>query len=211
MKFLDRFDAAKRLLKYLLEYKDSKESIIIALPRGGVPLGYVLAKELNLPLDIFFVKKIPSPFNEEVAIGAVSENGKLFLNKEIISLLKISNDYIEVRAKEILQKIKEKREIYNLKNQEIKDKQVILVDDGIATGSTALLAIKALKDIGAKEVIVATPVAPKDSIDMLRGIAEKVIVLISPSDFISVGAYYQDFHQLDDREVIDMLVRVNQW
>ncbi len=205
MIFNDRFDAAKELSTKLLQYKNRDDVIVVALPRGGVPIGYIIAKELNLPLDIFFVKKIPSPFNKEVAIGAVSENGSIFLNEEIIKVLNISKDYIKNSINEILQKIAEKREIYKIKPKNLKDKVVILTDDGIATGSTALLASKAIKQMGAKEVIIATPVAPKDSINLLKKVANKVVTLITPSDFVAVGAYYKDFHQLDDKEVIKLL------
>jgi len=205
MIFNDRFDAAKELLTKLTQYKNRDDVVIVALPRGGVPIGYIIAKELNLPLDIFFVKKIPSPFNQEVAIGAVSENGFIFLNEEIVKVLNISKDYIKNSINEILQKIAEKREIYKIKPKNLKDKVVILTDDGIATGSTALLASKAIKQMGAKEVIIATPVAPKDSINLLKKVANKVVTLITPSDFVAVGAYYKDFHQLDDKEVIKLL------
>ena len=205
MIFNDRFDAAKELLTKLTQYKNRDDVVIVALPRGGVPIGYIIAKELNLPLDIFFVKKIPSPFNQEVAIGAVSENGFIFLNEEIVKVLNISKDYIKNSINEILQKIAEKREIYKIKPKNLKDKVVILTDDGIATGSTALLASKAIKQMGAKEVIIATPVAPKDSINLLKKVSNKVVTLITPSDFVAVGAYYKDFHQLDDKEVIKLL------
>jgi len=205
MIFKDRFEAGRLLASKLLEYKDSKDTVVIALPRGGVPLGYVIAKELNLPFDIFFVKKIPSPYNKEVAIGAVSENGYIYKNDYAINMLNVSESYLDSAIREVLEKIKQKRELYNIKPTDIKNKRVILVDDGIATGSSVYLAIEALKKMGAKEVIVATPVAPSDAINLIKSVANRVVVLHTPANFMAVGAYYEDFHQLGDNEVIELL------
>ncbi len=204
MRFRSREEAASLLAKALLKYKDS-DAIVVALPRGGVPLGAVIAKELNLPLDIFFVKKIPSPYNEEVAIGAVSENGLIFVNQKAVNMLGVSNEYIQKKAQEILEKIKQKRELYNKKRLDYKDKTIILVDDGIATGASFILAIKALKDLGAKKVVAAAPVAPLDVARDLESVADEVVILEKDPYFMAVGAYYDDFHQLSDDEVKELL------
>jgi predicted phosphoribosyltransferase len=209
MVFKDRFQAGKLLARNLKDYKDSKNTVVIALPRGGVPVGYEIAKELNLPLNIFFVKKIPSPFNQEVAIGAVSENEFLYKNHNAINILGIDSDYIEQKAKEILEYIKQKRKIYKIKPINLKRKRVILVDDGIATGATILLAIIALKKQECvKEVIVASPVASLDSINLIHSLADKIEVLLTPQNFTAVGAYYQRFHQLSDDEVVELLTQI---
>ncbi len=209
MVFKDRFQAAQLLARNLQDYKDSKDTVVVALPRGGVPIGYEIAKELNLPLTIFFVKKIPSPFNKEVAIGAVSENGFLYKNHNVIDILGISSKYVEDSANMVLEKIKEKKQIYKAKQINLKRKRVILVDDGIATGSTILLAIIALKKQECvKEVVVASPVAAPDSLELIKNLADRVEVLLTPSNFSAVGAYYQRFHQLRDNEVIDLLQKV---
>ena len=209
MVFKDRFQAAQLLARNLQDYKDSKDTVVVALPRGGVPIGYEIAKELNLPLTIFFVKKIPSPFNKEVAIGAVSENGFLYKNHNVIDILGISSKYVEDSANMVLEKIKEKKQIYKAKQINLKRKRVILVDDGIATGSTILLAIIALKKQECvKEVVVASPVAAPDSLELIKNLADRVEVLLTPSNFSAVGAYYQRFHQLSDNEVIDLLQKV---
>jgi len=204
MRFRSREEAASLLAKALLKYKDS-DAIVVALPRGGVPLGAVIAKELNLPLDIFFVKKIPSPYNEEVAIGAVSENGLIFVNQKAVNMLGVSNEYIQKKAQEILEKIKQKRELYNKKRLDYKDKTIILVDDGIATGASFILAIKALKNLGAKKVVAAAPVAPLDVARDLESVADEVVILEKDPYFMAVGAYYDDFHQLSDDEVKELL------
>ncbi len=209
MVFKDRFQAAQLLARNLQDYKDSKDTVVVALPRGGVPIGYEIAKELNLPLTIFFVKKIPSPFNKEVAIGAVSENGFLYKNHNVIDILGISSKYVEDSANMVLEKIKEKKQIYKAKQINLKRKRVILVDDGIATGSTILLAIIALKKQECvKEVVIASPVAAPDSLELIKNLADRVEVLLTPSNFSAVGAYYQRFHQLSDNEVIDLLQKV---
>jgi len=201
--FKDRKEAALKLVDKLIDLKDSN-AVVVALPRGGVPLGVILAKKLNLDFDIFFVKKIPSPYNSEVAIGAISENGYVYLNKDAINMLNISNDYIKNKELEILQKIKEKRELYNKKRVSLNQKTVILVDDGIATGASVILAIEALKKEGVKKVIVASPVAPLDVAKKLEKIT-RCEILIKDANFIAVGAYYQDFSQLSDIEVMNLL------
>jgi len=201
--FKDRKEVALKLVDKLIDLKDSN-AVVVALPRGGVPLGVILAKKLNLDFDIFFVKKIPSPYNSEVAIGAISENGYVYLNKDAINMLNISNDYIKNKELEILQKIKEKRELYNKKRVSLNQKTVILVDDGIATGASVILAIEALKKEGAKKVIVAAPVAPLDVAKKLEKIT-RCEILIKDANFIAVGAYYQDFSQLSDNEVMNLL------
>jgi predicted phosphoribosyltransferase len=201
--FKDRKEATLKLVDKLIDLKDSN-AVVVALPRGGVPLGVILAKKLNLDFDIFFVKKIPSPYNSEVAIGAISENGYVYLNKDAINMFNISNDYIKNKELEILQKIKEKRELYNKKRVSLNQKTVILVDDGIATGASVILAIEALKKEGAKKVIVAAPVAPLDVAKKLEKIT-RCEILIKDANFIAVGAYYQDFSQLSDIEVMNLL------
>ncbi len=205
MIFNDRFEAGELLARKLLEYRGDPDTIVVALPRGGVPVGYVIAKHLGVPLDIFFVKKIPSPYNPEAAIGAVSENGKEYLNERAVMMLNVSRPYIDEQIQQILAKIAQKRALYNHPRIPVAGKRVILVDDGVATGASMYLAAKALKDEGAKEVIIAVPVAPPDALPLLREAADRVVVLDTPADFMAVGQFYKDFHQLDDSEVMDLL------
>ncbi|BCD67208.1 phosphoribosyltransferase [Nitratiruptor sp. YY09-18] len=205
MVFSDRFEAGELLAQKLSKYANDPDTIVIALPRGGVPVAYVIAKQLGLPLDIFFVKKIPSPYNPEAAIGAISENGLEFINERVVMMLNVSRHYIDEQAQKIMEGIKQKRALYQRPRKSIVGKRVILVDDGVATGASMYLAAKALKEEGAKEVIIAVPVAPPDSIAMLKEVADEVIVLDIPADFMAVGQYYRDFHQLDDKEVVELL------
>ncbi|SMC08748.1 phosphoribosyltransferase [Nitratiruptor tergarcus] len=205
MMFSDRFEAGELLAKELQEYREDPNTVVIALPRGGVPVAYVIAKQLDLPLDIFFVKKIPSPYNPEAAIGAISENGEEFVNERAVIMLNVARHYIDEQEAQILEKIRQKRALYNKPRIDIKGKRVILVDDGVATGASMYLAAKALKNEGAKEVVIAVPVAPPDSIALLKEAADKVIVLDAPADFMAVGQFYRDFHQLSDDEVMELL------
>ena len=205
MIFSDRFEAGELLALRLQEYANDPDTIVIALPRGGVPVGYVIAKQLRLPLDIFFVKKIPSPYNPEAAIGAVSENGQEYINERAAMMLNVSRHYIEEQKEKILQKVAQKRALYNKPRLDVKGKRVILVDDGVATGASMYLAAKALRDEGAKEIIIAVPVAPPDSLALLKEVADRVVVVDVPADFMAVGQFYRDFHQLEDAEVMELL------
>ncbi|NPA03939.1 MAG: phosphoribosyltransferase [Epsilonproteobacteria bacterium] len=203
--FKDRFEAGKALAEALKRYKNDPSTLVIALPRGGVPIGYEIAKELDLPLAIFFVKKIPSPYNVEAAIGAITEDGLEYLNLQAIKMLGIPRSYIDAQVKTILQKIKEKRKLYNTPLPQVEEKRVILVDDGVATGASLYLAAQALKRKGAKEVIVAVPVSSKEGVELLKRAANEIVVLEVPSNFVAVGQFYQDFHQLNDEEVVELL------
>jgi len=207
--FKDRAEAGRLLAQKLLPYRNSNQ-IVVALPRGGVVPGYEIAKALNIPLDIFFVKKIPSPYNKEAGIGAVSENGYYFVDPNAKKMLNISDSYIQNAIKEVLQKIKEKRAIYNKPRLDYKDKEIILVDDGVATGSSMLLAIDALKKEGAKKIIVAAPVAPLDVANRLKEVANNAVFLETPTIFNAVGEFYEDFHQLSDSEVLEILKKVKE-
>ena len=205
MIFSDRFEAGELLALRLREYANDPDTIVIALPRGGVPVGYVIAKQLRLPLDIFFVKKIPSPYNPEAAIGAVSESGQEYINERAAMMLNVSRPYIEEQKEKILQKIAQKRALYNKPRLDVKGKRVILVEDGVATGASMYLAAKALRDEGAKEIIIAVPIAPPDSLALLKEAADRVVVVNVPADFMAVGQFYRDFHQLSDDEVKELL------
>ena len=205
MVYSDRFEAGDVLAQMLQRFKNDPDTVVVALPRGGVPVGYVIAKQLGLPLDIFFVKKIPSPYNPEAAIGAVSENGLEYLNERAVMMLGVSRPWIDERIAEIMEKIRQKRALYNKPRIPVAGKRVILVDDGVATGASMYLAAKALKEEGAKEVIIAVPVAAPDSVALLKDVADEVIVAQVPRDFMAVGQYYRDFHQLEDKEVMELL------
>lgn len=203
--FRNREEAAKALAKKLEAFKAKENTLIIALPRGGVPLAAVLSEELQLPFDIFFVKKIPSPYNKEAGIGAVSENGYYFINQTVVDSLQIPQEYLQKQIVAIQKKMAQKRALYKKSRTQIEGKRILLVDDGVATGSSMLLATQALKKEGAKEVIVTVPVAPYDTLSHLQRIADGVVALQTPKNFMAVGEFYQDFHQLSDEEVMGLM------
>ncbi|WP_234697136.1 phosphoribosyltransferase [Nitrosophilus alvini] len=202
--FKDRYEAGLKLAEKLKEYENS-DSVIVALPRGGIPVAAVIAEKLHIPMDIFFVKKIPSPYNEEAAIGAVSENGFVYVNEHAKIMLNVADEYIKERAEQKMREMKEKRALYGKKRINLKDKTVIIVDDGIATGASMLLATDALREEGAKKIVIAAPVAPPDVVSKLEKSADEVVILQTPPDFMAVGQFYYDFHQLSDDEVLDIL------
>jgi len=208
--FKDRIEAGKKLAKEVKKLKDENiiiDPVVIALPKGGVPVAAEMAKELNAPLDIFFVKKIPAPDNEELAIGSVSESGLVFVNKEIVEKLGIDESYIQQKATEKLQEIAREREKYKVEPQILEDRDVILVDDGIATGASMYLAAQSIVRDKPIKIVIAAPVAPRDAAitEMLRSVSHYLIILDQPEFFMSVGKWYEDFHQLSDKEVKEIL------
>lgn len=200
--FKDRYEAAMLLAKKLEKYKN-KNGIILAVPRGGVPIGYYIAKELDLPLEIILSKKIGHPHNPEYAIGSVSLHGKI-INE---NLTDVSMDYINKEADRILVGLKEKFKLYmgNRKATDLKDKTVIVVDDGIATGNTILATLEMLKTSNPKEIIIAIPVSPPDTARKLSKLVDEFICLDTPEDFMGVGQFYRNFSQVSDEEVIKFL------
>jgi putative phosphoribosyl transferase len=201
----DRKEAGLLLSEKLEKYQDS-DTLILAVPRGGVPIGYEIAKNLNLPLDIILSKKIGHPLNKEFAIGAVS------LDSTIIDPYPdISSAYIDAEIKHLRELLLEKYALYmgNRKPIDIKGKNVIIVDDGIATGNTLLASINMLRKNNPKKIIVAVPVVPADVVATFQQKADEFVFLMAPMDFGGVGRFYQDFEQVNDEEVIRMLGMAN--
>ncbi len=205
MLFKDRAKAGALLAKPLEAYRGASDTLVVALPRGGVAVAEPIAKALDLPLEIFFVKKIPSPYNEEFGIGAVSENGLVSIDSNTARALGVDKEYIERTVSRKLHEMHDKRRYYGRAIPDFYAKRVILVDDGIATGSSILLAARAIKQAGASELIIAVPVAPIETIPILESVADRVVVLHASDNLIAVGRFYEDFHQLDDKEVLEAL------
>jgi len=211
--FRNRIDAAKQLAERLYwlknEIQENKSSVVIvAVPRGGVVIGNIIASQLGAKLDLVVSRKIGAPFNPELAIGAVMPDGSYFLN-DVAEMMNVSQDYIESQiekeVKEIDRRLIEfrgEREYYN----ELEDKIVVLVDDGIATGATILASAKWIKDKhNCKQLIIAVPLAPGEILEDLKRVADKVIVLHTPEPFGAVGRFYHDFNQVSDDEVKEMM------
>ena len=212
--FKNRIEAGKDLAKRIKEL-NLKNPLVLALPRGGVPVGAEIAKELNAPLDILFVKKIPSPLNDEAAIGSVSESGLVFINKNAVDYLNskgihVDEDYIQQKAMEKIKEMAKKREKYNITPVPIEDKDVIIVDDGIATGASMYLAANTVVREYPSSITIAAPVGPgdKEIEEMLKGVCNNLVILHTPPMFMSVGEWYEDFHQLSDDEVIEYLKEI---
>jgi len=205
MRFKDRIDAGRKLAQALDKYKE-KHPLIFALPRGGVVLGAEIAESFNAPLDLVIARKIGHPDSPEYAIAAVTEDGSLETNKAEVA--SVDQAWFKLEVQKEITEAQRRRQQY-LKGREpadVKDKIVIIVDDGIATGLTMLAAIKDIKKRGPQKIIVAIPVTPQDSAQILRKYADELVVLEEPKDYMwAVGAYYDNFEQVDDDEVITIM------
>jgi putative phosphoribosyl transferase len=203
--FQNRFDAAEKLVPLLEQYKDNPEALVLAIPRGGLELGYVLARKLHLPLDVIFTKKIGFPSNPEYAIGAVSEL-HVFVNSNFKDIPELQ-EYIAHEVDSIRKVIKERNATYrkNMAPFDVKDKIVIVVDDGVATGSTMLSTLALIKEYNPKKIVVALPVASAEALKKIKEVADEVVCFTVPEFFVSVGQFYKHFDQVDDQEAIKLL------
>jgi putative phosphoribosyl transferase len=204
MRFRDRTDAGRRLAEALAGYKGS-DVVVYALPRGGVVLGKEIALSLAAPLDLVITRKIGYPGNEECAVCAVAEDGHMICNGSISSLL--DQEWLLTRAKEEMQEAKRRRLVYLRGRGKLspEGKAAIIVDDGVATGLTILLAIKELRHSNPRKIVVAVPVSSRGAAEMIREEADELIALETPLHFMAVGEHYEQFPQLTDEEVIGIL------
>ena len=204
--FNDRVEAGKKLAKALEDFK-GKNAIILAIPRGGVVVGFEIASELELPLDVIIPRKVGAPNNPELAIGAIAEDGTIILDNSLVTYLGVSESFIREESARQREEIKRRLKVYrpNEPSPNVKGLDVILVDDGIATGSTMKAALASVKNQGAKTVTVAVPVGPPSTIEELKEQADKVICLKTPEFFQAIGRFYLDFNQTSDEEVIELL------
>ncbi|MCL5784658.1 MAG: phosphoribosyl transferase [Patescibacteria group bacterium] len=206
MYFRDRVEAGRKLAK-LLRRINGRNTVVYALPRGGVVVGAEIAKAIGAPLDLIITRKIGHPFNPEYAIGATAENGHSVFNKE--EILGIDESYLTSEAEKQKQEAKRRREVYLGKKPSIpsKGKTAILVDDGIATGLTMKAALTELQThYNPTKIIIAIPVAPKDTADELEKMGAKVLAIIMAKEFLgAIGAYYQDFSPVEDQDVIRIM------
>ncbi len=205
MYFQDREDAAIKLSKKLLKFR-GHNLVVFALPRGGVILGKTISQRLKAPLDLIIPRKIPHPLNSEYAIGAISESGKILLKQEVKSTL--DSAWLEQVVQAEMTESRRRRELYLRGKKRIaaQNRICILVDDGMATGMTMEAAILDLAAENPKAIIAAVPIAPLETVKKIQRLANNVITVISPKTFLgSISAYYQNFPQLNDREVINAL------
>jgi len=204
--FTDRIDAGKRLASVLKDFT-GKNGIVLAIPRGGVVVGFEIAKALNLQLDVIIPRKIGSPENPELGIGAVAEDGTTILDNQLIKYLAVSKEYIAIETQRQKHEIGRRLKLYrqDASYPNIKGLDVIVVDDGIATGSTMKAALASVRNRGASSVTVAVPVGPPSTIEELNELADRVVCLYTPEYFQAIGEFYNDFSQTPDEEVIRLL------
>lgn len=207
MMFQDRYQAGEMLASRLEKFRNDKKAVVLGLPRGGVVTAYAVAKELHLALDVICIRKLGAPYNPELAIGAVDSSGEGYYNDDIITALRVPEDYIkQIVEKEkniALQRLKMYRQ--NRTAIDLHEKKVVLVDDGLATGATMKAAVRAVRAAGADYIVVAVPVSPPSTLDELKEMADEVTCLSAPSYFAAVGQFYEDFSQTEDDEVIKFL------
>jgi predicted phosphoribosyltransferase len=212
-KYLNRTAAGKSLANQLIEYANRDDVIVLALPRGGVPVAFEIAKALHVPLDVFIVRKLGVPQHRELAMGAIATGDISVFNDEIISEYNIPIHAIQAVMAEEKQELKRRENAYrgNQPFPVLKNKMVILVDDGIATGASMRAAIKALKVFMPAKIIIAVPVAEKMMCETMQSLADDLVCPMQPVFFNAVGAWYDDFSQTEDEEVYTLLKKAREF
>jgi predicted phosphoribosyltransferase len=208
MAFRNREDAGRRLAKRLAAWHD-EDVVVLGLPRGGVPVAYEVALALDAPLDVIIVRKLGVPVQPELGMGALGEDGVRVLNADVIALARIGEYELEqVERRERAEVTRRSQQFRGDRPRiPLDDRVVVIIDDGIATGSTARAACAVARAHGARRVVLATPVAPPAAVRELSGAADEVVVLETPEHFFAIGQWYDDFSQTPDREVTNLLER----
>jgi putative phosphoribosyl transferase len=210
--FADRSEAGRALARRLLKFKDERP-VVLALPRGGVPVGFEVARVLEAPLDLILVRKIGAPFQPELALGAVVDGSRpeTVLNEEFVREFQIPEGYIAEESVRQLAEIERRRRLWLPERARVPlaGRTAIMVDDGIATGATMEAALHATRRADPRRLVLATPVAPPDTLERLRPQVDEVVCLATPWLFGAIGVFYEDFRQLSDDDVVDLLRRVS--
>ncbi|ADQ04034.1 phosphoribosyltransferase [Caldicellulosiruptor owensensis OL] len=207
MIFKDRIDAGEKLSEKLGSFKERQDTILFAVPRGGVIVAKVIADRLEIPLDIVLAKKIGAPFNKEFAIAAVDINGDVVLNNEYIEYFSMKDEYIQHQKKRVLESLKDQMIMYrgSVEYKSLKNKVAIIVDDGIATGTTTKACIRFLSKLNPKEIYVATPVIAPSTLEELQKECNGIFYIVSTEPFWAVGQFYSDFSQVSDEDIKKIL------
>jgi putative phosphoribosyl transferase len=207
VRFEDRADAGRRLARMLLERGPIADPVVLALPRGGVPVGYEIAQALDCPLDVLLVRKLGLPTQPELAMGAIATGDVRVLNAEVVYGAGVSDETIERVAARESEELRRREQVYRGDRPpvDVRGRTVILVDDGVATGSTLEAGIQALRQRHPSTVILAIPTAPGDVVERLARHADEVLCLTSPVPFYAISLSYKDFHQMSDREVTRLI------
>ena len=210
--FTDRRQAGQVLAEQLSHFANRSDVVVLALPRGGVPVGYEVARKLRVPLDVFVVRKLGVPGQEELAFGAIASGGARVLHESIIYSLRLTDAMIERISAREQQELERRERLYrgDRPAPDLTGKTVIIVDDGLATGATMRAAVDAIKCLAAKHIVVAVPVGSRDTCSAMRRISDVLCVCAEmPEPFYGVGLWYEDFSQTTDEEVTDLLDRTN--
>jgi putative phosphoribosyl transferase len=208
-RFQDRYEAGRRLARELDEYGGRDDVLVLALPRGGVPVGYEVARALRAPLDVMQVRKLGVPGHEELAMGAIASGGVRIVSENVVEALGIPERVIATVAAAEAQELERRERVYREGRlfPDVRGRTVILVDDGLATGSTMRAAAVALRSLEAARLVAAVPVAPRESCDAMREVVDDVVCPRIPEHFLAVGEWYEDFSQTSDEEVSELLRR----
>lgn len=213
MYYANRTAAGRVLAERLSHYGYRDDVVVLALPRGGVPVAFEVAKQLRAPLDVFLVRKLGLPGHEELAMGALANGDVVALNDELVNRLAIPDEMIEDVCRRERATIRRQRDMYRggAPPPDVKDRVVILVDDGLATGSTMKAAVAALRKQGPKRLIVAVPVGANETCDELREEVDEVVCAMQPQNFMAVGLWYEDFSPTPDTTVQSLLAEAAEW
>ena len=207
MKFHDRTDAGKQLAEKLSTYRSRDDTVVLGLPRGGVPVGFAVAEQLGLPMDTFVVRKVGVPGHEELAMGAVASGGVVVKNDEVIEKLGIPDRVFDDVARREEDEIKRREQMYRGHRTPLplEGRVGIIVDDGLATGATMRAAVRAVRQRDPREIVAAAPVATPETVSQLEQLADRVVAVEQPTALDGVGAWYEDFQQITDPEVREVL------
>jgi predicted phosphoribosyltransferase len=205
--FRDRKEAGRRLAAELRKYAGQRDVVVLALPRGGVPVASEVARALGAPLDVFVVRKVGVPWHEELAMGAIASGGVRLLNEELIRVYRIDPADVEMVMRREQAELERRERLYRGGRPfpDLRNKTVILVDDGLATGSTMRVAVEALRKEGPARIVVGVPVASPETCDAFRDVADDIVCAMTPEPFYAVGIWYDDFSQTTDEEVHELL------
>lgn len=210
--FEDRRDAGRKLAHKLSAYANRPDVVVLALPRGGVPVAYEVALTLNAPLDIFTVRKLGLPGHEELAMGAIATGGARVINQDVVRSFNVPPGVVEAVAKQELKELERRERAFRGERlmREIHDKTVILIDDGLATGASMQAAIMGLRARDPARIVVAVPTAPVETCEAFKALVDEMICATTPEPFYGVGQWYEDFSQVTDEEVQTLLEQASQ-
>ncbi len=208
-RFKDRIHAGKLLAQQLAPHVDREDTIVLALPRGGVPVGFAVADALQLPLDVMVARKLGVPSHPELAMGAIAGGGQRVIRSDVVQALGITDEMIEDTARRELAELQRREALYrgNRGPLQLEGRTAILVDDGLATGATMMAAARALRSLHPARIVIAVPVGAADTCRLLADEADEVVCLLTPEPFHAVSLWYDEFPQTGDEEVIDLLER----